>query len=84
MQVMCVRSQFPSSTGKRKQELVLTLPQQHAADPRKGAVEAAAPDGNQGRCWDQRVRAESFVLLLFPALSEINSHMGLGMWFWAW
>lgn len=26
MQVMYVRSQFLSSTGKRKQELVLTLP----------------------------------------------------------
>lgn len=26
MWVMCVRSQFPSSTGKRKQELVLTFP----------------------------------------------------------
>lgn len=52
------------------------------ADPSKGTVEAAAPGGNQGRCWDQRVTAESFFLLL-PALSEINSHMGVDMWFWA-
>lgn len=60
---------------------MLSLPQ--AADPSKGAVEAAAPDGNQGsHQWVLGPRGSQMNPLSsssFQPSLGINSHMGLGM-----
>lgn len=64
---------------------MLSLPQ--AADPSKGAVEAAAPDGNRGS--HQQVlgprgsQMNPLSLSSFQSSLGLSSHMGLGVCFGA-